>query len=204
LEVIYYGVPALDTGPPFPCFSEPCLIVTHCRLIESKRVDLLIEGFARSGISDARLVVVGDGPARESLVETAVKWGVDHQTSFVGMVRNVGSYLEAADLWATMSATEGFSLALAEALVAGNPVVCSDIPAHREVGGEGAVFVPRGEPGALSDVLAQVASDAELRERLRKHGRQAGARFTEDAMVTKTAEGYDRLWRAGPLAASEF
>jgi glycosyltransferase involved in cell wall biosynthesis len=40
------------------------------------------------------------------------------------------------------SSVEGFGLPIAEGLLAGSRVVCSDIPAHREIGGSGCCFVP--------------------------------------------------------------
>jgi glycosyltransferase involved in cell wall biosynthesis len=55
----------------------------------------------------------------------------------------------------TPSITEGFGLPVAEALLAGCRVVCSDIPAFREVGGEHCRFVAlRGdEEGALAEAI---------------------------------------------------
>ena len=43
------------------------------------------------------------------------------------------------------SSTEGFGLPVAEALLAGCRVVCSDIPALREVGGQHCRFIPLGD-----------------------------------------------------------
>ena len=43
---------------------------------------------------------------------------------------------------------EGFGLPAIEALAAGTPLVCSDIPALREVAGEAALYAPADQPGA--------------------------------------------------------
>lgn len=51
------------------------------------------------------------------------------------------------------SAAEGFGLPVAEAARMGRSVICSDIPVFREIGGEGAVYVPLGSPKALAAVV---------------------------------------------------
>jgi glycosyltransferase involved in cell wall biosynthesis len=52
-----------------------------------------------------------------------------------------------------LSLAEGFGLPIAEAARMARPVICSDIPVFREVGGEGAVYVPPNDPQALVAVL---------------------------------------------------
>jgi glycosyltransferase involved in cell wall biosynthesis len=51
------------------------------------------------------------------------------------------------------SMAEGFGLPIAEAGLMDKPVICSDIPVFREVGGEGAVYFPSGDADGLADTL---------------------------------------------------
>ena len=51
------------------------------------------------------------------------------------------------------SMAEGFGLPIAEAGLMNKPVICSDIPVFREVGGDGAVYFPCGNAAALADTL---------------------------------------------------
>lgn len=53
---------------------------------------------------------------------------------------------------------EGFGLPILEGLAAGIPVIASDVPAHREVAGDCAMFVPPGDPVSLAERLIEVAS----------------------------------------------
>jgi glycosyltransferase involved in cell wall biosynthesis len=54
------------------------------------------------------------------------------------------------------SRDEGFGLTVLEALAAGTPVVASDLPVLREVGGSAATYAPVGDPEAFAAALAAV------------------------------------------------
>ena len=73
------------------------------------------------------------------------------------------------------SFTEGFGLPIVEALALGTPVIASDIPAHREVGGAAATYLdPLDGPGWRRMVLERAAEDAETLAR-RRAALDAGA-----------------------------
>lgn len=52
------------------------------------------------------------------------------------------------------SSSEGFGLPLIEAIAVGTPVVCSDIPIHRETVGDLASFFSLTDPSTLADAVA--------------------------------------------------
>jgi glycosyltransferase involved in cell wall biosynthesis len=55
----------------------------------------------------------------------------------------------------TASCAEGFNLPIIEALKRGCPVLASDLPVHREVGGQYAAFFPTGDTAALRELVAR-------------------------------------------------
>jgi glycosyltransferase involved in cell wall biosynthesis len=63
------------------------------------------------------------------------------------------------------SRDEGFGIALIEAMAAGLPVIASDVPACREVLGDGAagILVPAGEPAPLAQALRSLLGSEEER-----------------------------------------
>lgn len=70
---------------------------------------------------------------------------------------------------------EGFGFPLLEAASRGAPVLCSDIPALRELGEGIARFLPADDPAAWSAAIRELASDAGARARMREAGLQLAA-----------------------------
>lgn len=114
--------------------SEHPLLV-HCgRLSVEKRVDRSIEAvdaLRRAGV-DARLIVVGDGPRRESLHRLARGLPPLHDgrpavhfTGFIDDRARLATLLASADVSLAPGPHETFGLAALEALAAGTPVVAS-------------------------------------------------------------------------------
>jgi glycosyltransferase involved in cell wall biosynthesis len=101
-----------------------------------------------------KLVVVGDGSGMTVYRELAARLWADDVVTFTGVVdeETLGRWWASASLYATASRQEAFGIGLAEALVAGLPVVASAIPAHREV-------VRRSGAGALTQLCEVDASD---------------------------------------------
>jgi len=92
------------------------------------------------------------------------------------------------------SRDEGFGLPLAEAMAAGVPVVCSNLPALREVAGGHATLVPPGDVAALATALITVSGsgrDPAGSARRRAHATQ----FTWAACADATISAYQLALR---------
>lgn len=70
-------------------------------------------------------------------------------------------YRHAAGL-ITASFAEGFNLPIVESLSHGCPVLASDLPVHREVGGGYAAFFPSGDAAALAELISRQQRDGAL------------------------------------------
>jgi glycosyltransferase involved in cell wall biosynthesis len=116
------------------CAARPGDVVSVGRLEHYKRNDLLIEAMA-SVPAPARLVIVGDGPARDDLRRRAQRLGLADRVVLTGRLPDdaVAAVLDTAGVLASFSEHEAFGLSVADGLVAGARVVASDVPAHREV-----------------------------------------------------------------------
>ena len=144
------------------------------------------------------LVIAGPPPA-----EGHPHWGIDGTR-----VRHLGyldetdlpDFYKAADVIAFPSLLEGFGLPLAEAMAAGTPVVASDIPIFREVGGDSYV---RFDPTA-ADAVVQLRSaidrlwgDAALRLECAEAGRRRAAGMTWVACRDALFDAYRQAARRG-------
>lgn len=105
-------------------------VVFAGRLIEAKRIDLLLRAIASSKRA-FRVGIIGDGPERDRLEQLADALGVSPQVSFLGFLEkyeHVLAHLRRADVFVSPSTREGFGLALVEAMAADCTVIAVDHP----------------------------------------------------------------------------
>ena len=97
------------------------------------------------------------------------------------------------------SEREGFGLPVVEALACGTPVVASDLPVLREVGGEGEAvsFCPAGDVEAWAETVNGLLREREAAPEVWATRRAAGVRraseFTWRAHVEKTFALYEEV-----------
>jgi glycosyltransferase involved in cell wall biosynthesis len=145
-------------------------------------------------LPDVHVVLVGDGSRRVDLAQQAARLGIADRVEFVGWVDDARPYVAALDAFVLPSRDESFPLTIVEAMLAGTPVVATDVGSVSEavIDGETGLLVPPGDAPALSKAIARVLGEPGLGERLAARARAlAEERFTAAAM----ARAYDRLWR---------
>lgn len=146
-------------------------IVTVGTMKDVKNHPLLLRAFSRMAEPEARLMFVGDGAGRDTLLSLAQQLGVADRVIFAGFQSDPSSFYATADLFALSSDYEGFGNVIVEALSFGLPVVSTDCPAGPgEIldGGRFGRLVPVGDAAALAramdDALATPADrDALIR-----------------------------------------
>jgi glycosyltransferase involved in cell wall biosynthesis len=154
--------------------TDQGLAVIHVgRIAPEKNLSLVVETFdaIRAGNPDARMIWVGDGPARAAL-EAAHP---DHV--FVGMRRgeDLARHFASSDLFLFPSLTETFGNVTLESLASGVPLVAFDYGAAREHVRDGidGHVVPCDLPGRFREASAELARAPELRRRMGRAGRAA-------------------------------
>ena len=98
------------------------------RMAKEKNLEQLIDQIAAAGRRDVTLLLVGDGPDREEVLDYARSRGLN--VIFTGMVPHgeVADYYRLGDLFVTASTSETQGLTYFEALAAGVPVLCRQDP----------------------------------------------------------------------------
>jgi glycosyltransferase involved in cell wall biosynthesis len=171
------------------------LVATIARLDPVKDLATLIRATAALGArTPATLLVIGDGPERRALEDVVVHLGAESCVRFLGHRDDARRWLAGCDAYANSSISEGISLTILEAMAAGLPVVATDVGGTSEVVDRSCGrLVPPRNPGALTDALAELALDADLRRALGHASRQrVEAHFTLDRMVGEYRAAYLR------------
>jgi alpha-1,3-rhamnosyl/mannosyltransferase len=91
---------------------------------------------------------------------------------------------------------EGFGMTVLEAMRAGVPVIASDAPGVREVGGDAALYAGPNDADAFAAAMRSVTTDEGLRERLAAAGAARAATFSWSASARAHLEAYSLALRA--------
>lgn len=144
---------APGAGPPY------VLHVGHC--LPRKRIDVLLEVFARlrERFPELRLVkATGEWSEehRATIERRGIAGAIDRRH---GLSRvDLAELYRGARLVLMPSDAEGFGLPVAEALACGTPVLASDLPVLREVGGDAADYAPVGDLDAWTAAAERILS----------------------------------------------
>ncbi|MFH1539234.1 MAG: glycosyltransferase family 4 protein [bacterium] len=148
----------------------------------------------------AKFVLIGDGPFRGALEETARSLGIRDSVIFAGWRDDVPSLLKDMSVFALTSLREGMPLTLIEAMAMGKPAVATDVIGNREVvvdGETGLLARPRS-PESVAAAVVRLLKDPEMMKRAGEAGRR---RAVEDhdvrTMVRRTEAVYRRMGEGG-------
>jgi glycosyltransferase involved in cell wall biosynthesis len=166
------------------------VVVMVGRLVAEKGYPELIE--AMRGV-DAELWCVGErlasdhaGAIDDALAAARADPVLSRRVRFLGYRADVPDLLCAADIFTLPSHREGMPRSIIEAMMAGLPVVATDIRGSREevVPEETGLLVPVADAPALAAALARLAGDAGLRRRMGAAGRaRALALYREEDVI---------------------
>lgn len=152
-------------------WEDETVLISVGRLAPEKNWDTVLRAFAKvqEEHSRARLVLIGDGTARQSLEALATELGVTDRVTFTGSLPfgEIPRYLKAADVFVFASVTETQGLVTIEAMAAGLPVVAVKGPGTRDIvehGKQG--FLVENDPNALAKGINKLLSDGQRLKRL--------------------------------------
>lgn len=105
-------------------------------------------------------ICIGDGPERSNLEDEAHRLGVSKSVFFAGFVKDPFTKLPKVDVFVSASHSEGFGMAITEAIVNKIPIVSSDLPSLRSLFNEDEItFFNLADPNALSDAVTLALSE---------------------------------------------
>jgi glycosyltransferase involved in cell wall biosynthesis len=178
VTVVHHGVePALSHLDRLRTESYLLCVST---LHPHKNLARLIRAYGRKK-RNFQLILVGlrgfHAEAIEHLVEELVLRDCVQITGWVHREKLYSLYRRAR-AFVYPSTFEGFGMPVLEAMAAGIPVACSDIPPLREVAADSALFFDPLNEDEIASAIERIMSDTSLQEQLAKAGRERARGFT--------------------------
>ena len=197
-SVIYNGIDVdkFASHPAQPTAALPTFRVGSVgRLVPAKDHVTLIRSFAMvsRALPTAELHILGDGPCRAAISQTAESLGVTSRVFLHGASPNVSGFLSTLDLFVLSSIDEGLPISLMEALAAGLPVVSTRLPGLTELAPETVVagYCTPAHPESLAEQILRAANRRDL-PALGK----AASQWAEKFGIRETWHNYQAVFEA--------
>ena len=195
IRVIYPWVKEIFFGPPG---DEPLPVLLQGKdyilfvglRIAHKNVEGVLRAFLLlvDDFPELRLVVAGGRYTTPDMVD---RWKtdlrlIDRLIEFPDPTDGeIVRLLSRAKAFVFPSFAEGFGLPPLEAMAAGVPVVCSDIPVFREVYGDAVLYVEPNRPESIAEGMREVLEDSFLSGSLRQRGRERASIYRQERSIRK-------------------
>lgn len=205
LHQIYNGVDSVKFHPRTgsrPDFAHPDSVVFGSvgRMVEVKDYPTFTAAFIQlirqqpERAVRARLVIVGDGPARETCLALLQGAGLAHLAWLPGERHDIPDIMQALDVFVLPSRNEGISNTILEALASGLPVVATAVGGNLELvekGVNGMLVPPRDVAALAQAMLDYLDAPARIAEHGANARQWAEQRFSIPAMAEAYATVYD-------------
>jgi glycosyltransferase involved in cell wall biosynthesis len=164
-----------------------------------KNLDRLVHAFQRfhARHPDYELVIAGLRGFFAEKLERAIELAdLTKSVRLTGWIPREALYglYGRAEAFVYPSRFEGFGMPVLEAISAGIPLACSDIPPLKEVAGDCAVYFPPDDEELMLDALERIVFDQPERERLIREGPARAAGFTWDLAARLTLSVFGRAY----------
>jgi glycosyltransferase involved in cell wall biosynthesis len=173
------------------------LVAAAAVLRPEKALDVLLEAHAQllTRVTDAHLVIAGDGPHRAELEGRIAQLGIGSSVHLLGRRRDVDAILRRVDVGVMSSDWEGMPLFVFECMAAGIPLVATAVGGLPDVvaDGETGLLVPPRNPTALARTIEQVLTQERLAARLANAAATRLDQFRIESVAGRFADLYEEL-----------
>ena len=153
------GKAAAPVGHSWFSDSTTPVVLSVGRLAPQKDFETLLRAFAQVvACRPARLVILGEGPERQSLSVLTEQLGLTQHVEMPGFCANPYAYMSKSNVFALSSRYEGLPTVLVEAMACGTPVVSTDCrsgPSEILEGGKWGRLVPVGDWRAMAGAILE-------------------------------------------------
>ncbi len=180
---------------------EDLVLLNLGRLGNEKNLDELLRYFGENSNKNMKFLIVGDGPAKESLEKLAAQLGIADRVIFTGMVppATVQEHYQLGDIFVSASTSETQGLTYVEAAANGLPLLCRQDPCLQDV-------MVRGENGYdFTDAeefhrgLDAIATDENWRKNAARRSEQIAEAFSVEAFGAAAEAVYESVLVGGKV-----
>lgn len=161
-----------------------------------KNLKTLIRAYreVRSKYDVALVIAGGFGWLYDDIVSYPEKLGIGKEVIFTNYVdeETLRDLYQSASVFIYPSLYEGFGIPPLEAMACGTPVIVSDIPPHREVSGDAALYFDPSDHEALAGLIARVLSSAPLAAEMKQKGLIKAGEYSWQRVATETIRTYEK------------
>jgi len=169
--------------------KDAFVMTTVGRIVPRKATVQLVHALKNSGLANAHLLIVGEGPDAAAVARAAAEAGVQGRVHLLGPLVDEDKYrvLATSDVFVSTSQHEGFGLVFLEAMAMGLPIVCydhggqTDFLSTRETGH----VVALNDLDAFTRALVELSRDATERAAIGVHNRKRAEQYFIDACAKR-------------------
>lgn len=202
------NAPRPDVLPPGFAQADSVVFGSVGRMAEVKDYPTLTRAFIRllrqnpQARQHARLVIVGEGVARQSCLGLLAEAGVADRAWLPGERHDIAALLQAFDVFVLPSLNEGISNTLLEAQASALPVIATRVGGNIELVEEAVqgTLVPPGDAEAMAQALLRYVGAPAL---ISQQGTRARQRVMQHFSIPAMAEAYAQVYEQA-MAGTRF
>ena len=193
---------------PVPHENAVPQLITVCRLVPAKGLDVLIEacGLLKAKGYSFVLHIIGDGPIRKELEEQAIRCNIYEETIFYGYMLHPEQFMPFFDIFVLPSRAEAFGSVFAEAALCQLALVGTNVGgiAEQIEHGHNGLLVPPDDVPALTAALEKMLADPDYRQRLAHAAwEKAKKMYSLNRVIRQLTKVYESYRKPAPEAAKQ-
>ncbi|MDR2864339.1 MAG: glycosyltransferase [Spirochaetaceae bacterium] len=180
-----------------PVLAHKKILIFAGRITKEKNIDFLLHILPRiiEKRDDVVLLIIGNGPYHDELMQTSEKLGLQDHCVFTGYLDRVdlGLTYAMSHIFVFPSLTETQGLVTVEAMYSGIPVVAiGSMGTIMVMGGDNGGFMVHNDPGEFTDKVLALLEDPELYKRKVYDAKEHAQNWLIDTMAVKLINVYQK------------
>jgi len=195
-----------DIRRSFGFGDDDIVIITVGRLVPRKRMHELIQ-IMPDLIKryDVKLLVVGDGPEKDKLIDLSKSLNLNEHITFTGYVSDPRDYLNASDIFTLCSVDEALGISILEAMACELPVVVKDVNGIRDILNGNSSLPPARDAIDIKNNIEFLIQNEEIRSKLAENNRKhVLSNFAWDIICEKTLDVYKFIEQVAQADAHKY